>query len=396
MTARSLLIDGVMNGALSSGLLHTEKLPGYAVECAWAGNPTGSLILEGSNDDAIDAGDADNAAWTTAETHSLTGAGGTHVFDVPANVYRYFRVYWSRTSGAGRLNVAAQVDADRSVLGVARRAAPLTVDGRELAFTGKGTLAVPVATPVLRVQPVDPTYGPGGLYLNPGFFGSTWDNIFAFGYNYLNEAGGTEPSAAWAIEADYETGGAHTFEAYLEFVKSDHTVTVRPFYSIYNKVTRATTTIVSYGAVAGDQFIIQDGAGVGEADWSSTGMNLGRLSKNTTMTGQLFTVTAGSNLTFESVAGTFAIKGNANGYLDADILNVRAAGAAAYFMRVDADGVSFFANTAARGGGSKVLYIANATTAPTTNPTGGGILYVEAGALKYRGSSGTVTVLGVA
>jgi hypothetical protein len=37
--------------------------------------------------------------------------------------------------------------------------------------------------------------------------------------------------------------------------------------------------------------------------------------------------------------------------------------------------------------------IANATTAPTTNPTGGGILYVEAGVLKYRGSSRTVTLI---
>jgi hypothetical protein len=35
-------------------------------------------------------------------------------------------------------------------------------------------------------------------------------------------------------------------------------------------------------------------------------------------------------------------------------------------------------------------------TAPSTNLTGGGILYVESGALKYRGSSGTITTLGVA
>lgn len=35
----------------------------------------------------------------------------------------------------------------------------------------------------------------------------------------------------------------------------------------------------------------------------------------------------------------------------------------------------------------------NATAVPTTNPTGGGILYAEAGALKWRGSSGTVTVI---
>jgi hypothetical protein len=43
------------------------------------------------------------------------------------------------------------------------------------------------------------------------------------------------------------------------------------------------------------------------------------------------------------------------------------------------------------GGGVQVIFIANATTVPTTNPTGGGILYCQAGALKYRGSSGTVT-----
>jgi hypothetical protein len=45
------------------------------------------------------------------------------------------------------------------------------------------------------------------------------------------------------------------------------------------------------------------------------------------------------------------------------------------------------------GGVGGVMFMANATTAPTSNPTGGGILYVEAGALKYRGSSGTVTTL---
>ena len=37
-----------------------------------------------------------------------------------------------------------------------------------------------------------------------------------------------------------------------------------------------------------------------------------------------------------------------------------------------------------------------ATAVPSTNPTGGGIIYVESGALKYRGSSGTVTTLGAA
>jgi hypothetical protein len=45
------------------------------------------------------------------------------------------------------------------------------------------------------------------------------------------------------------------------------------------------------------------------------------------------------------------------------------------------------------GGGVKVVGLTNATTAPASNPTGGGVLYVESGALKYRGSSGTVTTI---
>jgi hypothetical protein len=45
------------------------------------------------------------------------------------------------------------------------------------------------------------------------------------------------------------------------------------------------------------------------------------------------------------------------------------------------------------GGVGSLMFIANAGTVPSTNPAGGGILYTEAGALKYRGSSGTVTTI---
>ena len=53
-------------------------------------------------------------------------------------------------------------------------------------------------------------------------------------------------------------------------------------------------------------------------------------------------------------------------------------------------GVSAFGTSAAN-----VLGLANAT-APSTSPAGMGQLYVEAGALKYRGSSGTVTTIAAA
>ena len=45
------------------------------------------------------------------------------------------------------------------------------------------------------------------------------------------------------------------------------------------------------------------------------------------------------------------------------------------------------------GGGQGVIVIANASVAPSVNLAGAGILYVEDGALKYRGSNGTVTVI---
>jgi hypothetical protein len=51
---------------------------------------------------------------------------------------------------------------------------------------------------------------------------------------------------------------------------------------------------------------------------------------------------------------------------------------------------------ASLGSGVRVIGIANATTAPTTNPSSGGVLYCQSGALKYRGSSGTVTTLAAA
>lgn len=50
-------------------------------------------------------------------------------------------------------------------------------------------------------------------------------------------------------------------------------------------------------------------------------------------------------------------------------------------------------NGSSYGSGVGVMFMANAGTVPSANPTGGGILYVEGGALKYRGSSGTVTTI---
>ena len=60
------------------------------------------------------------------------------------------------------------------------------------------------------------------------------------------------------------------------------------------------------------------------------------------------------------------------------------------------NGFQLFSESAAFGGGTGVLGVANRSVVPSTNPTGGGILYAEAGAGKWRGSSGTVTTFGPA
>jgi hypothetical protein len=50
-------------------------------------------------------------------------------------------------------------------------------------------------------------------------------------------------------------------------------------------------------------------------------------------------------------------------------------------------------NTVDMASGEGVIAIANASVVPSGTPSGGGVLYVESGALKYKGSSGTVTTI---
>jgi hypothetical protein len=110
------------------------------------------------------------------------------------------------------------------------------------------------------------------------------------------------------------------------------------------------------------------------------------------------TLTAGGNL------GVNCVGANARLEVVATTGEVFRADGASGAPRIvgDQDGVKLGGNISLAnfstdfGGGSRVVRIATAVTVPTTNPTGGGLLYVEAGALKYRGTSGTVTTLGVA
>lgn len=63
-------------------------------------------------------------------------------------------------------------------------------------------------------------------------------------------------------------------------------------------------------------------------------------------------------------------------------------------VTADAAGVAHIGQKGTTVGGMvKGMFIANTSTAPSANPSAGGFLYVDNGALKYRGSSGTVTTI---
>jgi hypothetical protein len=110
---------------------------------------------------------------------------------------------------------------------------------------------------------------------------------------------------------------------------------------------------------------------------------------------QAMTLTAGGNLAINCAGVNAKLEVVAT---TGEVFRADSSGGAARIV-ADQDGVKTTGNIALAnystdfGGGSRVVRIATATTVPTTNPTGGGILYVEAGALKYRGTSGTVTTI---
>lgn len=61
--------------------------------------------------------------------------------------------------------------------------------------------------------------------------------------------------------------------------------------------------------------------------------------------------------------------------------------------RSTATASSISLNSTSLGSGVGVIAIGNAETVPSGTPSGGGVLYVQDGALKYKGSSGTVTTI---
>ena len=98
------------------------------------------------------------------------------------------------------------------------------------------------------------------------------------------------------------------------------------------------------------------------------------------------------NSSTSGLSAKFNVRHNSSNTTD-EILNVQTgvSGNAVIFRVLNNGNLGINLNSF--GSGAGVIAIGNASAVPSANPTGGGILYVDSGALKYRGTSGTVTTV---
>ena len=116
--------------------------------------------------------------------------------------------------------------------------------------------------------------------------------------------------------------------------------------------------------------------------------------------GTILAQAASGNIGFYNTTGIAGQRryrlADSSGYLAFQARNDDGSGARDLMLFQHSTGNVGLTATTGFGGGAKVVAVGNATTVPTSNPTGGGVLYAEGGALKWRGSSGTVTTIGAA
>lgn len=133
----------------------------------------------------------------------------------------------------------------------------------------------------------------------------------------------------------------------------------------------------SAGAVSGFGRLIMNSTGGSYAgfiaDWRVNNTSIG-------------TITAdASNLIISSSSNTNSVVIQANGTTGVRVDNA-----------TGGVNVVLCGTTGGMGGATGVVQIINRVTAPTGNPTGGGILYCQAGTLRYRGTAGTDVQLAAA
>lgn len=163
-------------------------------------------------------------------------------------------------------------------------------------------------------------------------------------------------------------------------------------------LTDSVPTVVAKDTIAGDRFARVGGAStqtsigaVGPSSVAGIAFGTGtdaRIYRNTSgqiSTGASFLASAGTGSEIRIADGAAAVEFSSS--RDLKLQRV-----AAGVLGLYPGGSGLTAPTMTGAG----LMLRDVTTAPSTNPVGGGVIYCESGALKYRGTGGTITTLGAA
>lgn len=251
------------------------------------------------------------------------------------------------------------------------------------------------ATNVMFIEAANQSNTKGNLLLQPfgglvGIGTTTPNALFDVNGWIRSFAAPAAPTSGAGVEMFYNTATGYvqaydrTGGVYKQMNLEGSTVCLNP--NSGGSVTIGTTTVrarlsVTNGGGAGTSI---DSLSGGSASFNA--FTMGR----TATDGTLGVAGGSGEFTSSAAQGDFIIRAESS---SKNLLMLAGTGAAIVCVTNANLGIC---TTSQYGSGVGVIGIANRTTAPTTNPTGGGVLYVESGALKYRGSSGTVTTIAAA
>ena len=92
------LFNQPLTSNFNGELITNNEITYISFQCVWTGTPTGTLVLEGSNDGS-------NFITLTNMTQALSGSTGSYVFEFIKPTFQFMRIRFQYASGSGSLNV---------------------------------------------------------------------------------------------------------------------------------------------------------------------------------------------------------------------------------------------------------------------------------------------------
>jgi len=204
---------------------------------------------------------------------------------------------------------------------------------------------------------------------------SMGDGLDGYKYIYANISGSSDPAIRWSsgdVRWEYSNDGA-TYSA----IGSGSGVSYPS--TLY---TGTTPTLFTDTAIGIENSIIADGYFQFDKDMSSV---IFGIESTATSNGMSFLITGQSDNSLIHNGGDLKIK-SGDGYLAGNI----------YINAGDSNvgNIAFFTDSIDDwDSGKGIMFLKDSTVVPNGNPTNGGYLYSKNGSLRWRGSSGTVTII---